>query len=206
MDWPEAQRPSGDPGPIYGFRRGYKVRDAGKHESADQYAVFQNYLRMSNGRTFAELSAMTGHAVASLSRWSEKYNWDKRIAAWQKDQMALTWRQADKLQRNAHREAIAEFRRSSERRARIMSRVSEDLIRVLGKRIAKAEEEDEEIPMNQVSGLLKAAASLNEQSREEWGSALGINELLEVVDSEVEKVRVEELSEEEDPYHFEVEE
>jgi hypothetical protein len=160
---------------------------------------------MSSGRSLTELSVMTGHAQASLSKWSEKYNWDKRIAAWQKDQMALAWRQAEKLQRNTHREAIAEFRRSSERRARIMSRVSEDLIRVLGKRIAKAEEADEEIPMNQISGLLKAAASINEQSREEWGNALGINELLEVVDSEVEKVRVEELSEE-NPYEFEIEE
>lgn len=87
-----------------------------------------------------------------------------------------------------------------------MSRVSEDLVRILGKRIAKIEEGDgEQIPMHQISGLLRAATGLAEQSRESWGNALGINELLDVVDAEVEKVRVEEITEE-DPYEFEIDE
>jgi hypothetical protein len=53
--------------------------------------------------------------------------------------------------------------------------------------------------------LLRAAASLSEQSRESWGNALGISELLDVVDAEVEKVRIEEV-ESEDPYEFEIDE
>lgn len=205
MEWKEAERPTGEPGPIYNFRRGYKVREAGRHENADQFAVFQQYMRLPGIRSFSELSRMTGHNIATLSKWADKYNWEKRTAAWQKDQMAITWREADKLKRNAHREAITEFRNSSERQARMMSRVSEDLVRVLGKRIAQAEEEGEEIPMHMVGGLLRAAASINEQSRQAWGNALGVNELLEVVDAEVEKVRVEEL-ESDDPYDFEIDE
>lgn len=117
----------------------------------------------------------------------------------------MTWRQADKMSRDAHRESIIEFRQTSERQARMMSRVSEDLVRVLGKRIADAEENGEVIPLHMVGGLLRAAAALNEQSRESWGNALGVNELLEVVDAEVEKVRVEELDSS-DPYEFEIDE
>lgn len=205
MEWKEAERPTGEPGPIYNFRRGYKVREAGRHENADQFAVFQQYMRLPGARSLAELSRMTGRTVPTLSKWAERYNWEKRTAAWQKDQMAITWREADKLKRNAHREAITEFRNSSERQARMMSRVSEDLVRVLGKRIAQAEEDGEEIPMHMVGGLLRAAASINEQSRQAWGNALGVNELLEVVDAEVEKVRVEEV-ESDDPYDFEIDE
>lgn len=204
-EWKEAECPRGEEGPIYGFRRGYKVRDAGRHESAKQFACFQQYLKIGMSRSLTELSKITGHVVPSLSRWSQIYQWEKRAAAWQKDQLAMTWRQADKISRDAHRESIVEFRQASERQARMMSRVSEDLVRVLGKRIADAEENDENIPLHMVSGLLRAAAALSEQSRESWGNALGVNELLDVVDAEVEKVRVEELDSA-DPYEFEIDE
>jgi hypothetical protein len=205
LEWREAKPPKGEPGPIYNFRRGYEVAKAGRHESADQYAVFQQYLRMSGNRTFRELSDLAGVSSNTLGEWAKRYKWENRAARWDRDQLAITWKEADKLKRNAHREAIVEFRDSAERQARIMSRVSEDLIRVLGKRIAKAEEEGEEIPMHMVGGLMRAAASINEQSRQAWASSLGVNELLDVVETEIEKVRVEEL-ESEDPYHIQIDE
>ena len=204
-EWKEAEYPKGDAGPIYAFRRGYKVRDAGRHENAKQFACFQQYLKIGMSRSLKELSKLTDQSVPTLSRWCQTYQWERRAAAWQKDQLAMTWRQADKMSRDAHRDSIIEFRQASERQARMMSRVSEDLVRVLGKRIADAEENDEIIPLHMVGGLLRAAAALNEQSRESWGNALGVNELLEVVDAEVEKVRVEEL-ESSDPYEFEIDE
>jgi len=205
MEWKEAKPPKGEPGPIYNFRRGYSVNKAGRHETSDQYAVLQQYIRLSGSRNFQDLSRMTGHKVSTLITWSKKFEWDKRAASWDKDQLAIVWNEADKLKRNAHRQAIVDFRDSAERQARMMSRVSEDLVRVLGKRIEKAEEEGEDIPMHMVSGLMRAAANINEQSRQAWASSLGVTELLDVVDSEIEKVRVEEL-ESSDPYDFIIDE
>jgi hypothetical protein len=205
MEWKEATPPKGEPGPIYNFRRGYDVERAGRHENTTQHAALQNYLRLSGNRNFAELSRVTGHSNAALAKWAETYEWEKRAAAWDKQQLALTWKEADKLKRNAHRQAIVDFRDSAERQARMMSRVSEDIVRVIGKRIAKAEEENEDVPMAMVSGLLRAAANISEQSRQSWASSLGITEMMEVVDSEIERVRVEEL-EAGDPYEFEIEE
>ena len=178
---------------------------AGRHETAEQHACLQQYLRLKGLRSYSELSRITGHKIETLTKWADKFNWERRAAAWHKDELSLTLRQADKLKRDAHKEAIAEFRNASERQARIMSRVSEDLVRVLGKRIAQAEEEGEEIPMHMVGGLLRAAATINEQSRQAWGNALGVNELLDVVEAEVEKVRVEEV-EFGDPYDFAIDE
>jgi len=205
MEWREAQPPPRTPGNIYEFRRGYKVNVAGRHETAEQHACLQQYLRLKGLRSYSELSRITGHKIETLTKWADKFNWERRAAAWHKDELSLTLRQADKLKRDAHKEAIAEFRNASERQARIMSRVSEDLVRVLGKRIAQAEEDGEEIPMHMVGGLLRAAATINEQSRQAWGNALGVNELLDVVEAEVEKVRVEEV-EFGDPYDFAIDE
>lgn len=204
-EWSEAKPPPRTPGGIYEFRRGYILRKTGRHETAEQHACLQQYLRLKGLRSFSELSRITGHKVETLTKWADKFNWENRAAAWHRDELAMTLRQADKLKRDAHMEAISEFRNASERQARIMSRVSEDLVRVLGKRIAQAEEQGEEIPMHMVGGLLRAAATINEQSRQAWGNALGVNELLDVVETEVEKVRVEEV-ELGDPYEFEVDE
>jgi hypothetical protein len=204
MEWQEAKPAPMTPGPIYEFRRGYRVKEAKIHENPAQFAAFQEYLRLPAPKSISDLSRMTGHMVQTLANWRRKFNWEKRAAAWHKDQVAITYREADRMKREAHRQAIIDFRESSERQARIMSRVSEDLVRVLGKRIAQAEEQGEEIPMHLVGGLLRAAAGINEQSRQAWGHALGVNELLEVVDTEVEKVRIEELNESSDPYEFEI--
>jgi len=193
-EWHEAQPPRGEPGPIHGFRRGYKVREAGKHESADQYACFQKFLLLQGERTLENVRQLTGHSIQALSGWAENFNWHKRAAAYDKEQMAVVWRQAEKLQRNTHKEAIVEFRESSERQARMMARVSEDLLRVLGKRIVLAEEQGEEVPMALVSGLLRSAANISEQSRQSWANALGVNEMLEMVESEMNKVEVEDVT------------
>jgi len=206
MEFREAQPYKAEPGPIYNFRRGYRVNQARRHESADEYAVFQEYLRLPSPRTFSELSRRTGHTPSALSKWAKKWNWDGRAVAWQQSQLAITMRDVDKMKREAHKRAIVEFRGSSERQARLMSGVSEDLVRVIGKRIQEIEDRNEEIPIHMVGGLLRAAASIHEQSRQAWGHALGVNELLEVVESEVEKVRIEELElAEDDPYEFEIE-
>jgi hypothetical protein len=160
---------------------------------------------MGSSRSFEQLSQITGHCIPAISGWAKRFKWERRVAAWEKERLALAWDGAERNERNAHRDAIIEFKQSSERQARIMSRVSEDLIRVLGRRLQQAEENEEEIPMHLVGGLLRAAAGLNEQSRNAWGNALGINELLQVVDAEVEKVRIEQLDEE-DPYEIELDE
>ncbi|MGA1689999.1 MAG: hypothetical protein ACO385_06535, partial [Candidatus Nanopelagicaceae bacterium] len=133
--------------------------------------------------------------TATLSGWSDAYNWQKRAAAWDRDQMALTWKETEKMQRNTHKEAILEFRRSSERQAKMMSSVSEDIVKLVAKTIAIAQENGDVVPMHQVSNLLRASASLTEQSRQSWATSLGITEMLDMVEAEMQKVEVEDVTE-----------
>lgn len=193
-EWSEAKPIKGDHGPIYNFRRGYTVNVAGRHESSDNFAAFQKYLMLQGNRNFLELSKITGHTQVSLKNWASTFNWQERAARYDRDQMAIVWKETEKFQKNTHKEAILQFRESSERQAKMMAKVSEDLIGILGKRIAKADEEDEEVPMALVSGLLKAAASITEQSRQSWANALGINEMLELVETEMAKVTVDDVT------------
>lgn len=204
-EWREAKPPKGEPGPIYGFRRGYKVNEAGIHENADQHAAFQQFLRMSGARSLEGLSRITGHSSTALAGWSEKFNWQKRAASWDKEQMAIVWKESEKIGRNRHKEAIIEFRENSERQAKMMAGVSEGLLRILNKRIEDAELNGEQVPMNLVSGLLRAAANIQEQSRQSWATSLGINEMLEMIDEEVQSVDVKDITNQ-DPYEIPLDE
>jgi hypothetical protein len=192
--WPEVKTPRRERGPAYEFRHGYRLSQAGGHESADQFAAFQMFMRMQGERTYAGVGKATGHQESTIKKWAQTFNWNHRAAQYDKKQMAITWKEAEKLQRNQHKEAIIHFREASEAQAKTMMQVSEDLLRVLQKRILDAEQNNEEVPMALVSGLLRAAASINEQSRQSWATALGVNEMMELVEAEMEKVNVEDVT------------
>lgn len=192
-EWREA-KPVKYTGPPWSFRRGYSLDHSGMHESDKQFDFFQNYLQMGN-RTIQGLATIVDCDEDTLRKYHKRFEWARRAAEYDKQQTALIWKEAEALKKNTHKESILEFRDTSERQARMMARVSEDLMRVLGKKIADAEDKGEEIPMNLVAGLLKAATSVAEQSKQQWANALGINEMVEMVEQEMEKVHVEELTE-----------
>ena len=110
----------------------------------------------------------------------------------------MTWRDADKIREKRHKQSIMEFRDASERQARMMMEISEDLLGVLTKRVKDAHGRGEEIPMTLVSGLLRATANITEQSRQAWASALGVEDMLLLVEQELERVTVEEINEVDD--------
>ena len=90
-----------------------------------------------------------------------------------------------------------EFRDASERQARLMMDVSEDLLEVLTKRVKQAQQQGEDVPLPLVTGLLRATANITEQSRQAWASALGVEDMLQLVEQELEQVEVEEIDDDE---------
>lgn len=192
--WREAKPPY-NPGPIWNFRRGYRVEEAGRHETDQQFRAFQFYMHMGAGRTYAETARIAEVAELTVQTWADKFNWQRRAAKWDQKQMALALKDANKLERQKHRQAIEEFRASNEEQARLMMDVSSDLMNIIQARIKKAEDRDEEIPMGLVSGLLRAAANISDTGRQAWATSLGVNELMQVVEQELEQVSVEDVTE-----------
>ena len=181
---------------IWEFRRGYKVYAAGKHESNDQFNAFQVFLH--GKRSWEAVSEHTGHSVSAISGWAKKYNWEKRAATYDSKQMAIALKDANKLERKRQRESIEEYRKANEEQAKMMMETSADLMAIIQKRIIKAEAEGEDIPMGLISGLMRAAANISDSGRQSWATALGVGQLMTVVDQELEEVQVEILNEEED--------
>lgn len=202
----EWKPPKGAPGPIYGFRRGYNVNKAGKHENSEHFSVFQKYLMLQGDRNFNDLARLTGKSSQTLIRWSKRWCWQHRAASYDKDQTAIVWKEAEKLQRNAHKEAVIRFQQTSERHAVSMANVAENILRITNERIAQAEANNEEIPLNLISGLLRSASSLSEQSRQSWANSLGVSEMMNMVEQEIERAEVQDVTDLDDAYDIPLDE
>lgn len=181
---------------IWEFQRGYKVKEAGQHESTEQFKAFQAYLH--GVRTFEAVQEITGNSVGALSRWAKKYNWERRCASWDTKEMAITIKEANKIERKRQRDSIEEYRKANEDQAKMMMEVSGDLMNIIQKRLIQAEAEGENIPMGLISGLMRAAANISDSGRQSWATALGVGQLMEVVETELEEVQVQVLEESDD--------
>ena len=181
---------------IWEFQRGYKVNDAGRHENNDQFNAFQIYLH--GKRSLTAVCEERGGKIETVSQWAKRYNWDRRAAAWDTKNMAITMREANKMERKRQRESIEEYRQANEAQAKMMMETSADLMAIIQKRIIKAEAEGENIPLGLISGLMRAAANISDSGRQSWATALGVGQLMTVVDQELEEVQVEIMDESED--------
>ena len=181
---------------IWEYQRGYKVNEAGSHENNDQFKAFQAFLY--GVRSYEACSEITGHLPETLSKWAKKYNWDRRCASYDSKQMAITMKEANKMERKRQRDSIEEYRKANEDQAKMMMEVSGDLMGIIQKRLIQAEAEGENIPLGLISGLMRAAANISDSGRQSWATALGVGQLMEVVDNELEEVQVQVLEESED--------
>ena len=181
---------------IWEFQRGYHVYAAGQHENNDQFNAFQLFLH--GKRSLSAVADEGGHATESVSKWAKKYNWEKRCAAYDSKKMALAMREANKIERRRQRDSIEEYRKANEEQAKMMMETSADLMAIIQKRIIKAEAEGEDIPMGLISGLMRAAANISDSGRQSWATALGVGQLMTVVDQELEEVQVEIMDESQD--------
>ena len=183
--WKEYKAPHPTDNRIWEFQRGYKVKEAGRHENSEQFRAFQYYLQFGSGRSLALTAEANDVKESTLATWSKRYNWEKRVASWEKKNMALAFSEANKLQRKQQKQQIMEFRQANEDQARMMMEVSNDIMGIVQKRLAEAEAEGEKIPMGLVSGLIRAAANISDSGRQAWATSLGVNELMQVVESEL---------------------
>lgn len=190
QEWREAKAKVA-PGPIWAFTRGYKVNEAGRHENEQEFRAFTFYLNSGAHRNLTDAAAFADVKPQTVGKWADRFKWDRRCAAYDKKEMALAFKEASKLQRRQHRDQIDQFRQANEDQAKLMMGVSSDLMGIIQKRIIKAEQEDEDIPMGLLSGLMRAAANISDTGRQAWATSLGVSELMQVVEQELEEVQVE---------------
>ena len=187
-EWREAKAEArGHDQKIWEYQRGYKVREAGRHEDEKAFRAFQFYLNSAGSRSLTSTAEACGNSPATVAKWYDTYNWDKRCASWDKQQMAITFREANKMERQRHRSKILKFRQEQEEQAQMMADCASGLLEIINRRIVKANMEDEDIPIGQLSNLIRAASNVAAEGRQANAAALGVSELMQVVEQELEE-------------------
>lgn len=186
-EWREAKPKKSNSKAIWEYQRGYRVNQAGRHEDEKAFRAFQHYLNSAGARSLSGTAEACENGAATVAKWYDIYEWGKRCAAWDKQQMAITFRESNKLERQRHRKNIQDFRQANEDQARMMMDVSNDLMNIIQRRIAEADAEGEKIPMGLLSGLMRAATQISDTGRQAWATSLGVSELMQVVDQELEE-------------------
>jgi hypothetical protein len=186
-EWREAKPKKSNSKAIWEYQRGYRVNQAGRHEDEKAFRAFQHYLNSAGARSLSGTAEACENGAATVAKWYDIYEWGKRCAAWDKQQMAITFKESNKLERQRHRKNIQDFRQANEDQARMMMDVSNDLMNIIQRRIAEADAEGEKIPMGLLSGLMRAATQISDTGRQAWATSLGVSELMQVVDQELEE-------------------
>lgn len=126
-----------------------------KGESARAYEAFTTYRDMGAGRSHNKVVQKLGKNRATISLWSSKYDWVKRVNAWDAEQ--------DRITRQAQIEEIKKMRK---RHA--------DLANAMLVKAAKALHRipDDEVKAGDVSRMVETAAKLERISRGDVGEVV----------------------------------
>ena len=123
-EWREAKPKKSNSKAIWEYQRGYRVNQAGRHEDEKAFRAFQHYLNSAGARSLSGTAEACENGAATVAKWYDIYEWGKRCAAWDKQQMAITFRESNKLERQRHRKNIQDFRQANEDQATMMMDVS----------------------------------------------------------------------------------
>lgn len=168
---------------LYDHNQGLK-KSNGK-ETAKAYEAFVTYLELGRERTCARVAELLNLSPSAIERYSKLYNWQERAAAWDADQVRERFRDVREERDEEHRAKLLAFRDLQERRAEGMGKAVDLLLELTTAKLTELKETNT-LPGEQVlDRLLRTMAALAETASNMQAAALGIDDLVEVLDEEL---------------------
>lgn len=130
-------------------------------EGIKPYEAFNCYLLMGDERSFPKVSHELKKSVSLLARWSSKYHWQDRVAAYDEEQMRLA--------RIEQQKEIAEMRKRHAKLASSMLTVSTLGLKNL---LEEMKTKGTALTPNDISRLTEVASKLERISRGDSGEVV----------------------------------
>lgn len=168
----------------YDHNQGFEGK-RGKKESAVGYAAFVTYCELGRSRSTKKVAQIVGTSHVNISNFSKRYNWSERAAAWDADQVKKSFAEVRKERETRHRQQIKRFRDEQEQRAQSMGELA-DLMMDLTREKIQAMQAAGQLPSEQqISNLAKTVASLADMAMNLKATALGVDELMDVLEDKL---------------------
>jgi len=166
---------------IYDYNQGKK----GNRETPEAFEAFTVYLELRKERSAARVAEILGCSPDNIKRMSSRNGWTERAAIWDADQVKNTFAQARKEREAEHRKAIKAFRDEQEKRAHYMGELADLMMDLTAEKLQAMHAAGELPSEQQISNLAKTVATLAEKAMDLKATALGVDELIETLETEL---------------------
>lgn len=169
---------------IYDHNAGPKKKGA-KIETPEGYEAFIAYLELGRDRTFDKAAKIVGIAFTTARDLAHRFSWTERAAAYDADQMRDRFKEVKKEREAKHRETINKFREQQHQRALAMGDLADLMLDMTTEKLNAMRAAGEHISEQSISNVARTVASLADMSMQIQATALGIDDLNDALDAEL---------------------
>ena len=168
---------------IYDHNQGLDKK--GKRETPEAFEAFTVYLELNRERSAAKVARILGCSAQNIQNMMKRNNWTKRAAAYDADRVKENFAEVRKEREEKHKRAIKKFREEQERRAQGMGELADLMMELTADKL-QAMRAAGELPSEQsISNLAKTVASLADMAMNLQATALGVDELVDTLETEL---------------------
>ena len=164
---------------------GYPIINGMPKETPKAAQAFAAYIELGRERTTAKVASVLGIGPQRTRDWAVKYHWRDRAAICDSRAMKSRFSEVNGERAEQHREAIRQFRKDQDRRAKAMGDLADLMVDLTTEKITAMRVAGELPSEQQIANLAKTCATLAETSANLQATALGVDELVDMVDQEL---------------------
>jgi len=169
---------------IYEYNQGLTKR--GKRETPEAFEAFTTYLELGpRERSAKKVAAILGCTEGNIRNMIKRNNWVERAAQYDADNVKRDFAEARKARQEQHKRAIEKFRKEQERRAQGMGDLADLMMELTSDKLQAMRAAGELPSEQQISNLAKTVASLADMAMNLQATALGVDELVDTLETEL---------------------
>ena len=164
---------------------GYPIIEGMPKETPRAAEAFACYIELGRQRSAAQVAKVMKIAGQRTRDWSAKYSWQERAAIHDAAQMKARFKDVAEDRAEKHRKSIQVFRDATDRRAKALGNLADLMVDLTTEKIQAMRAAGELPSEQQIANLAKTCSTLQETTSNLQATALGIDELVDMVDQEL---------------------
>lgn len=163
-----------------------KRSDLAPNETDKEFEMFKVYCMYGGGRSHQYVSQITNFGLGTVKIIAQRNNWTRRSGDYDRWQLTRKIKEAQTSRHEEHIRKLEVYREEQEALGKQLTLNAARIAFLANSTLAKMLDEDKDLDIRDVPGILNTAAKLAEVGKNLQGTALGVDQLLSAIeDSEV---------------------
>jgi hypothetical protein len=148
------------------------------NETDKEFELFKCYTLYGGGRSAQYVSKITNISIHKITEVAKKNSWQRRAADYDRFQLAKRIKESQDSKHEAHLRRLEVYREEQEVLGRQLSLNAARIAFMANSTLGKMLDEQKDLDVRDLPGILNTAAKLAEVGKNLQGSALGVDQLL----------------------------